>query len=108
MKKLVKSLIFLSTMLTGCKPHSDLRGRVQALLDRELPLGSTPQRALEVLDSSRVKHSAYLKDANRIITANYGESYRFFLVSSSVYVTLYFDSNDRLLRAKVEEIGSGP
>jgi len=108
MKKLASATAALIMLLTACKPHSNLRQRVQAQLNEELPCGSTPQRALQVLDSAHVEHSEYLPEEGRIITANFGESYRLLLVSSSVYVTFYFDENNLLTRTKVEEIATGP
>jgi len=108
MNKLASSIAGLILLLAACKPHSNLRQRVAAQLHQELPPGSTPQRALQVLDSARVEHSGYLPDAGRIITANFGESYEFLLISSSVYVTLYFDEHNLLARIKVEEIATGP
>ena len=107
MSWLRKAIIPVCLWGSGCKPHSDLRQQVQTHLESALRLGSTPERALQVLDSARVTRSEYLRD-DRIITANFGESYRFLMVSSSVYVTLYYDPNDRLIRIRVEEIASGP
>lgn len=89
------------------RPHTNLLERTRVNLERILPSGSTTDRAIAVLDSLRVVHSSLVMP-DRIITANFGESYRLFLVSSSVYVTLYFDASDRLQQTKVEEIGSGP
>lgn len=89
------------------RPHMHLLERTEAELARRLPSGSTADRAVAVLDSLGVTHSTLVTPDN-IITADFGESYRFFLVSSSVYVTLYFDTSGRLQQTNVEEIATGP
>lgn len=89
------------------RPHTNLLERTRTEIARRLPIGSSSDRAIAVLDSLHVVHSD-LVTPDRIITANFGESYRLFLVTSSVYLTLYFDKDRRLEQTKVEEIGSGP
>jgi hypothetical protein len=93
--------------LLGCTRRSrPTEAGVRATVDRFIPLGSDPQHTLRVLDSLKVEHSAY--GNNRIITANFGESQSKGLVSGAVYVTLYFDEGDRLVRTEVKERFTGP
>jgi hypothetical protein len=102
--------LFFAALIVApaCRPQTNLRAKVQAKLEQELPIGSTPEQALRLFDSARVQHSQYLRDRGRVITANFGESYRLLLMSNSVYVTLHYDERDRLNRHDVEEIASGP
>jgi hypothetical protein len=46
-------------------------GSVRTTVDRLIPLGSSPQSTVRVLDSLKVEHSQYGK--NRIVTATFGE-----------------------------------
>ena len=101
------SLLAVS-FLFACRFQSDLRDRVEAQVNNRLLVGSSPDAALHFLDSLGLEHSAYLRQTDRIITANFGESYRLLSVSSNVYLTLFYDEHDRLSRADVEEIMTGP
>lgn len=93
--------------LFGCsRAPRPTEASVRGTVGRLIPLGSNPQHTLHVLDSLKVEHSTYGK--NRIITANFGESQSKGLVSGAIYVTLYFDEGDRLVRSEVKERFTGP
>jgi hypothetical protein len=79
---------------------------VRSTVERLFPIGSAPQDALRALDSLRVEHSSY--GPNRLITANFGPTSNDGLVSGAVFVELYFDNSDRLIRREVKEIFTGP
>jgi hypothetical protein len=95
----------LAVALLGCHRRANLAD-IKSLTDRELPVGSSPQRALALLDSLHAEHSDY--GANRVITANCGESYGKGPVSGNVYVVLYYDPRDHLSRAETKEVLTGP
>ena len=94
-------------ILVGCRHRTPATAAsVQATIDTLIPAGSTVRHALRVLDSLTVEHSDY--GANRIITANFGETTSTVFVSGAVYVTLYFDQTDRMNRREVKEHFTGP
>jgi hypothetical protein len=79
---------------------------VRTTVERFIPLGSSPESTLRVLDSLKVEHSQY--GTNRVITANFGASQSKGLVSGAIYVTLYFDTSNHLTRHDVKEYLTGP
>ena len=95
----------VSLAFLGCRKGTSY-SEIKALIDRELPVGSTPQRALALLDSMHAEHSDF--GPNHVITANFGESYSKGPVKGDVYVVLHYDGQNRLTKSETNEVLTGP
>jgi hypothetical protein len=89
----------------GCHKRTSY-SEMKALIDHELPVGSSPERALALLDSMHAERSDY--GPNHIITANLGQSYSKGPVNGNVYVVLHYDAQNRLTKAETNEVLTGP
>lgn len=102
----VKILLLIALLAcAGGKPPEASVANVRSQIEQGLAVGSSPERGLEFLDSLKVVHSPY-KDHG--IQANFGRSSQKDLVSGAVYVRLYYDENNQLVRYTIEEILTGP
>ena len=85
-------------------PIGKSRDKVERLLAKVTPAGTSVARALHVLDSLNVEHSD-LTDSG--IYANFGHSRASFGGNWGVFAVLSFDSSGKLVRCTVEEKWQG-
>lgn len=94
-------------LLTGCghvKPDS---AGVQRNLVAAIPLHSTPAQVLSYLDTQKIGHSTYRRDAesgNRIEAAVFVKTPHT-LVNPNYDVVFRFDDHDRLIACDVQYLG---
>ena len=94
-------------MALGCTTKQIDSREVDALIIRDLPVGTSYDRALAVLTARQIEHSAYDRKA-RLIRGAFRKTETGFLYTRDILFRLEFDTTGRLVRHTVEVVTEGP
>lgn len=112
----VKTILLISIAMMlftiGCA-KADHKGlplnvkKIDEIITKEIPRGSTVSEVLSFLDAKKIEHSPYSKK-NRAIYGILRNSSRGLFVKGSIQLEFLFDENGHLLRHNVKEVFTGP
>lgn len=97
-------------LLAGCWSAKADPKAVERRLAAAVPLQSAPSQVLDYLDSHKIEHSEYLRDATQgnSIKAMIRAKSRWALVKTNYSVVFRFDGHDRLVGYEVDPAYVGP
>ena len=78
---------------------------IEAQVGLRAPVGAPLEQLLAVLDSMKAEHS---DGANRLVTANFGQSTAQGLVTGEVFGTFHIDGRGRIASYEIKEFFTGP
>jgi len=105
-KQVIAAWILLGAILLGCRSRPYDFGPYQASLNQEIPIGSTPERALAVLDSVGIPHSGYSPTVRKIVGSLREPDPK--MIFGTLRVVLTFDENRTLVDREIRVVYTGP
>ncbi len=127
-------VLLMAVSLIGCsRNYGVTKEQVDRLIATEIPAGASKDQVIAFLDANKIKHSGisdipqeildrHEMDSNfsnakldgkrvrikRLMGAKIPDVDWGFLTSWDIFITFYFDENDRLVEHLVRKIGTGP
>jgi hypothetical protein len=97
-------------LLSGCWSAKADPKAVERRLAAAVPLQSAPGQVLDYLNSQKIEHSEYLRDATHgnSIKAMIPDKSKWTMVKTGYSVLFRFDSHDRLVGYEVRPAYTGP
>lgn len=105
--RFLRAVLLALFAIAGCEREAISISDLEQALNGLIPLGSSVQRAVSVLDSLGAEHSAY-DSTGGTLTAMFKETSRSLMVDGSIQVRMSFDSTGRLLRHSLREVLTAP
>lgn len=104
-----RSLVSLLLLLVcaGCARQRMDTAEAEALIRRQIPVGTARETVIARLDSLRIEHSAYNEQERRILAIVRNTSGGA-VVRGSLQVRMFFDPGGRLVRHEFREVFTGP
>ncbi len=81
---------------------------IDALIRKEVPIGSSTLQVIAFLDAQKIEHSQQYFDRDRIIYASMRNTSGNWLVKNSIYLQFQFDEKGNLENYSAKEIATGP
>ena len=106
--------VWFALGLLACSAcHAATTADVEAWIKKDLPIGSSKEQVISVLDARGIEHSGRYKpelyyDKNKTISAALRDTKKGALVTSGVFIEFRFDAADKLLSYSVKELLTGP
>jgi hypothetical protein len=92
---------------TSCGKSEDQSLRIRASIERAVPLGRDPTRAIAILDSLRIDHAQYDRSARQIRAIARNVSHNW-IVRTDLQITMQFDSTGKLASRVFKPVYTGP
>lgn len=99
--------LLASSAWTSCTQHTMTVAEVERTMKETIPVGTTRERAIAVLDSLEIEHSSYDSE-KRTITGIVRNTSSTATTKSSIQVVLSFDAEARLSAHEIREVFTGP
>lgn len=99
--------LLASSAWTSCTQHTMTVAEVERTMKETIPVGTTRERAIAILDSLEIEHSSYDSE-KRTITGIVRNTSSTATTKSSIQVVLSFDAEDRLSAHEIREVFTGP
>ncbi len=101
------ALVPLAFVLGACHGNRLTVAQVDQQIADALPVGTDQARALTVLDSLKLEHSAF-NQKTQTIAAMIPDSSKKGMITRSFHIVLHFDSAGKLTSHTTQELFTGP